>query len=96
MGAQTLVVPGNFPKGCSSAYLTIFGSEEEDYDPPTGCLIRLNEFAIYHNELLKSELNKIREINPNVNIVYADYYNAAMQIFRSPDKYGLLNVSYKL
>ncbi|GJZ44767.1 SGNH hydrolase-type esterase domain-containing protein, partial [Tanacetum coccineum] len=48
MGARTLVVPGNFPIGCNSAYLTLFVSQKEIYDPTTGCLIRLNEFAEYH------------------------------------------------
>lgn len=89
MGAQTLVVPGNFPIGCSSAYLTLCGSENKiDYDNTTGCLINLNKFAEYHNELLQTKLNHLRELHPNVVIMYADYYNAAMQIFLSPDKYG--------
>lgn len=95
MGAQTLVVPGNLPIGCSSAYLTVCGSEKEEYDDTTGCLIRLNEFAKYHNELLQTKLNHIRELHPDVVIIYADYYNAAMQIYRSPDKYGFTNGGLK-
>ncbi|XP_071735839.1 GDSL esterase/lipase At1g28610-like isoform X2 [Rutidosis leptorrhynchoides] len=95
MGAQTLVVPGNLPVGCSGAYLTICGSETEEYDPKTGCLVRLNEFAEYHNELLQKKLNHLRELHPNVNIIYADYYNAAMQIYRSPEKYGFTNGGLK-
>ncbi|GJY60914.1 SGNH hydrolase-type esterase domain-containing protein [Tanacetum coccineum] len=95
MGAQTLVVPGNFPVGCLSAYLTICGSEKEEYDPETGCLVRLNEFAEYHNELLQTRLNQIRELHPNVNVIYADYYNAAIKIYRSPDKFGFANGALK-
>lgn len=96
MGAQTLVVPGNFPIGCSSAYLTLCGSENKiDYDNTTGCLINLNKFAEYHNELLQTKLNHLRELHPNVVIMYADYYNAAMQIFLSPDKYGFTNGALK-
>nr|XP_043624247.1 GDSL esterase/lipase At1g28590-like isoform X2 [Erigeron canadensis] len=91
MGAQTLVVPGNFPVGCVPSYLTVCGSEKEEYDPTTGCLSRLNEFAEYHNELLQNKLYQIREVHPNVNIIYADYYNAALQIYRFPDKYGFTN-----
>ncbi|KAD3068769.1 hypothetical protein E3N88_36649 [Mikania micrantha] len=56
-----------------------------------GCLIELNKFAEWHNELLQTALNQIRDIHPNVNIIYADYYNAAMQFFRSPQKYGFTN-----
>ncbi|XP_071708887.1 GDSL esterase/lipase At1g28570-like [Rutidosis leptorrhynchoides] len=95
MGAQTLVVPGNFPIGCSSAYLTVCGSDTQEYDPTTGCLIALNEFAEYQNELLQTKLIQIRELHPNVNIIYADYYNAAMQIYRSPDKFGFTNGALK-
>nr|XP_043626353.1 GDSL esterase/lipase At1g28600-like isoform X2 [Erigeron canadensis] len=91
IGAQTLVVPGNFPVGCLPSYLEIYGSEKEEYDPTTRCLIRFNEFAEYHNELMQMKLNQIRDVHPNVNIIYADYYNAAMQIYRFPDKYGFTN-----
>ncbi|GJX90740.1 SGNH hydrolase-type esterase domain-containing protein [Tanacetum coccineum] len=75
LGAKTLVVPGNFPVGCNAAYLTLLGSDREEYDPTTGCLIR--------------------EIHPNVIIIYADYYNAAMKIYRSPHEYGFTNGALK-
>ncbi|GKB05763.1 GDSL esterase/lipase-like protein [Tanacetum coccineum] len=79
-----------------TAFLTIYyGSSDDEYDSTTGCLIRLNKFAEYHNELLQSELNRIRELHPNVNIIYGDYYNAAMQFFRSPDDFGFPNGALK-
>ncbi|CAH1434036.1 unnamed protein product [Lactuca virosa] len=59
MGAQTLVVPGTFPLGCSSSILT--------------------------------KLNHLRELHPNVIIIYADYNDAAMQIIYSPVKFGFTN-----
>nr|XP_043626942.1 GDSL esterase/lipase At1g28590-like [Erigeron canadensis] len=96
LGANTLVIPGNLPIGCSASYLTIFyGSNEVQYDNSTGCIIQLNKLARYHNELLQTELNQIREIHPEVNIIYADYYNAAMQFFRNPYKYGFTNGALK-
>ncbi|GKA50527.1 GDSL esterase/lipase-like protein [Tanacetum coccineum] len=96
LGAQTVIIPGNLPIGCSAAFLTIYyGSSDDEYDSTTGCLIRLNKFAEYHNELLQSELNRIRELHPNVNIIYGDYYNAAMQFFRSPDDFGFPNGALK-
>ncbi|KAI3824483.1 hypothetical protein L1987_05943 [Smallanthus sonchifolius] len=96
LGAKTFVVPGNLPIGCSAAYLTIYyDSDEVEYDNTTGCLITLNEFAEYHNELLQIALNQIREVHPDVNIIYADYYNAAMQIFHTPIKYGFTNGALK-
>ncbi|XP_071708886.1 GDSL esterase/lipase At1g28580-like [Rutidosis leptorrhynchoides] len=95
MGAQTLVVPGILPLGCLGTYLTTCGSEMQKYDPATGCLIALNEFAEYQNELLQTKLIQIRELHPNVNIIYADYYGASMQIIRSPDKFGFTNGALK-
>ncbi|KAI3795459.1 hypothetical protein L1987_38114 [Smallanthus sonchifolius] len=91
MGARTLVVPGNFPIGCSSSFLTTYASDKEEYDPVTGCLTNLNKFVEYHNRMLQTNLKNIRERSPNVIIIYADYYNAAMQLYRFPDKYGFTN-----
>nr|GEV39924.1 SGNH hydrolase-type esterase domain-containing protein [Tanacetum cinerariifolium] len=95
MGAQTLVVPGNFPIGCSSSYLTTRASASEEYDPITGCLVSLNEFVEYHNDMLQKKLNMIRELHPNVNLIYADYYNAALQFYRSPNAFGFTNGALK-
>ncbi|OMO72711.1 Lipase, GDSL [Corchorus olitorius] len=37
LGAVTFLIPGNFPIGCSPAYLSYFqGSNQEEYDPLTG------------------------------------------------------------
>ncbi|KAI7754850.1 hypothetical protein M8C21_020853 [Ambrosia artemisiifolia] len=95
MGAKTLVVPGNFPVGCSASYLTVCGSENEEYDPITGCLVRLNQFAEYHNKLLQTKLKQVQDLHPNVNLFYADYYNAAMEIYLHPYKYGFTNGALK-
>lgn len=94
LGARSLVVPGNLPIGCSAAYLTHFmaNSSKQDYDPKTGCLIWLNKFAEYHNKMLRNELNKIQELHPHANIMYADYYNAARPLFLNPKKYGTSSV----
>ncbi|WOK95754.1 GDSL esterase/lipase [Canna indica] len=89
LGARTMVVPGNFPVGCSAIYLTIFESErKEEYDPETGCINWLNEFAMYHNRLLRRELRRQSRRYPEVTIIYADYYEAAMPMYRSPQQYG--------
>ncbi|KAL1537806.1 acetylajmaline esterase [Salvia divinorum] len=89
LGAKTLVVPGNLPIGCLPVYLTYFiTSNRTYYDPETGCLDWLNKFACHHNELLQTELDLIQKQNPSINIVYADYYNAAMQFYQFPQKYG--------
>ncbi|KAL7606469.1 hypothetical protein Lser_V15G16353 [Lactuca serriola] len=96
MGAKTVLVPGNLPIGCSAAYLTLYNSfDSTKYDNLTGCLIQFNKFAEYHNKLLVTKLNQVQELHPDTNIIYADYYNAAMQFFRSPEKYGFENGALK-
>lgn len=93
LGAKSLMVPGNLPIGCSAIYLTYFiTSNQTYYDPRTGCLNWLNRFTRHHNKQLQTELERIRQHNPNINIIYADYYNAAMQFYRSPQKYGKIQI----
>ncbi|XP_028766498.1 GDSL esterase/lipase At1g31550-like [Neltuma alba] len=88
IGAQTLMVPGNFPIGCNAFFLTFYQSEnEKDYDE-AGCLKWLNEFAEYYNEKLQSELNQLRGLHPHANIIFADYYNAALPLYLSPTSFG--------
>ncbi|CAL4955417.1 unnamed protein product [Urochloa decumbens] len=92
LGAKTLVVPGNLPIGCVPTYLTIFKSDkEDDYEPQTGCLRWMNKFSRYHNKLLTKEIKKLRKLHPGVTIIYADYYGAAMEVFLSPEQYGIEN-----
>ncbi|KAJ3695217.1 hypothetical protein LUZ60_000594 [Juncus effusus] len=92
LGAKTLLVPNNFPIGCVPIYLTIFQSErKEDYDSETGCIKWLNEFSQFHNLKLEEELDILRQFYPNVTIIYADYFEASMDIFRNPNKFGFDN-----
>jgi hypothetical protein len=73
--------------------LTYFGSPNKD----TGCIPWLNSFAEFHNGLLQNSLNLLRKRYPDANIIYADYFGAAMQLYSSPEKYGshILNFSQK-
>lgn len=88
LGAQTLVVPGNFALGCSFFYLRNHPSTDvEDYDE-AGCLKSYNNFADYYNNQLLAELNRLRELRPGVNIIYADYYHASLQLYQSPTQFG--------
>ncbi|XP_047942528.1 GDSL esterase/lipase At1g28580-like [Salvia hispanica] len=88
-GARTLFVPGNLPIGCSATYLSQFkSSNKSDYNPKTGCLNWLNEFVSNHNTQLRAQLDLIQKENPHTDIIYADYYNAAMRFYLNPKKYG--------
>ncbi|KAJ3685305.1 hypothetical protein LUZ61_014469 [Rhynchospora tenuis] len=90
LGAKNLVIAGIFPLGCCPAFLTAFQTNQvEDYDSTTGCLMWLNEFSEYHDQLLLVELDKLRDLYHNVSIVYADYYGAYISIMKSPSQHGL-------
>ncbi|XP_056866238.1 GDSL esterase/lipase At1g28580 [Raphanus sativus] len=91
MGGRTFLVPGNFPLGCSVAYLTLYQTPNmEEYDPITGCLKWLNTFAEDYNKQLQAELDRLRKLYPHVNIIYADYYNALLRLFQEPAKFGFM------
>nr|GMC88252.1 GDSL esterase/lipase At1g28580-like [Ipomoea batatas] len=71
------------PDGCLPVILTNFASANGlDYDPNTGCLSWMNELNELHNLRLQQRLNIIRHLNPDVVIIYADLYNAAMKLYR--------------
>ncbi|XP_028764701.1 GDSL esterase/lipase At1g31550-like [Neltuma alba] len=87
-GAVTLMIPGNLPLGCNPAYLTRFAFKDEDEYDKAGCLKWLNAFFEYHNKMLKTELNDLQVLYPHTKIIYADYFNAALQFYRSPEQFG--------
>lgn len=85
LGVGTVMVPGLIPDGCLAVSLTYFGNPNEE----SGCIPWLNDFAeFHHNNLLRQRLNLLRERYPDANIIYADYFGAAMQLYTSPEKYG--------
>lgn len=87
-GAMHLVVPGNLPMGCSSAYLTLHpGKNSSDYDS-VGCLKTYNEFAQRHNAMVQQKLQGLRRKYPQARIMYADYYGAAMSFAKNPKQFG--------
>ncbi|KAK8643939.1 hypothetical protein V6N13_013216 [Hibiscus sabdariffa] len=96
LGAVTFLVSGNYPIRCTPAYLTSFqGSDKDKYDRSTGCLTWLNQFSEHHNELLRKEVEKIRNLRPGINIIYVDNYNTAMRFYRSPEQFGRFSPSLK-
>ncbi|KAG8639441.1 GDSL esterase/lipase At5g03980 [Manihot esculenta] len=75
-GATRVVVPGNFPIGCLPIFLTGFHTNDSNAYDELHCLKGLNNFVIYHNELLQRGIIALQEEHPHVTIVYGDYYNA--------------------
>ncbi|KAG2395990.1 GDSL esterase/lipase [Vigna angularis] len=92
VGARTLIVPGNLPIGCSVIYLTIYETLDKKQYDQSGCLKWLNEFAEYYNHELQSELERLRTLHPHANIIYGDYYNAALPLYRDPKKFGFIGL----
>ncbi|TKW00887.1 hypothetical protein SEVIR_8G141900v4 [Setaria viridis] len=80
LGATQIIIPGNFPIGCSPSYLSLFTlSGTGDLDD-RGCLKSYNAFAQYHNEQLQAAIDDLRKANTDVTIIYADYYGAFMHL----------------
>ncbi|XP_020238689.1 GDSL esterase/lipase At5g45910 isoform X3 [Cajanus cajan] len=94
-GARELLVPGNFPIGCSTFFLTSYKSgNKEDYDE-SGCLKAFNGFAANYNKQLNQALETLRQKNPQARIMYADYYGAASRFFHAPALYGFTDGALK-
>ena len=87
-GAVRVVVPGHFPIGCSPIYLTKFHTENSAHYDEFHCLKGLNNLSIYHNDQLKLAIEDLRIENPNVVIVYGDYYNAFQWVYRNAQHLG--------
>ncbi|XP_062225747.1 GDSL esterase/lipase At5g45910-like isoform X2 [Phragmites australis] len=84
-GATRLVVAGMIPAGCSPPILVMFAdADPAGYDPRTGCLKDMNELAIHHNSLLREALHDLRAEHPDVEIIYADFFNPIMEMVESP------------
>jgi len=87
-GAVELVVPGNFPMGCSAGILTLVNSnKKEDYDE-FWCLVAYNNLVEYFNGQLKNSIETLRQKHPEVKIIYFDYYNDAKRLYQTPQQYG--------
>ena len=86
--ARRLVLPGNIPMGCLPAILTLFASPDAaDYDG-YGCLRKFNALARYHNELLQSSVQALRNKHPHAAIAYADYYDPVLAFLTTPGLFG--------
>ncbi|XP_019426183.1 PREDICTED: GDSL esterase/lipase At1g28600-like isoform X1 [Lupinus angustifolius] len=88
LDAVTVLVPGSFPFGCNPSILTIYETKDEEKYDQGGCLKWINEFFEHFNEMLQTEINRLRELYPHANIIYADYFNSVLQFYRSPQQFG--------
>lgn len=88
LGAHRIVVPGNFPVGCFPIYLNAFPTTDPKAYDDMKCLKRLNRFAQFHNNYLQMALNNLQKENPDVVILYGDYYTAFQSVLRRAPSLG--------
>ncbi|KAG8074801.1 hypothetical protein GUJ93_ZPchr0006g45119 [Zizania palustris] len=89
MGANRVIIPGNFPIGCIPSYLTTKSSSEPaDYDS-MGCLKELNLFAAKHNARLQRAIaDELRPSYPAASVAYADYFNSFLSLLSAAESLG--------
>ncbi|GLJ38023.1 hypothetical protein SUGI_0774110 [Cryptomeria japonica] len=84
-GAKKILIQNNLPIGCSPSYLSVREGELDDM----GCLKEYNDLAQRSNMVLKQMVEELQTQHPNISIVFADYYNAAISILKDPLSNGL-------
>ncbi|PIN24308.1 Sinapine esterase [Handroanthus impetiginosus] len=84
-GAKYVVVQGLPPTGCLTLSLYLAPTEDRDSD---GCVGSVNKQSDNHNAALKAKLDIFRKQFPQSTIVYADYYNAYMNVIKNRNRYG--------
>ncbi|KAK2630710.1 hypothetical protein QOZ80_6AG0549720 [Eleusine coracana subsp. coracana] len=87
MGANRVIIPGNFPIGCVPGYLAMKTPGSSDYDS-MGCLRDMNLFAAKHNARLQRAVASLRSSYPNASIAYADYYNSFLELLSNATTLG--------
>ncbi|PKI55226.1 hypothetical protein CRG98_024517 [Punica granatum] len=88
-GAVEVVVAGLLPMGCCPASMTsllTFANSDNDFEE-TRCLKAPNEIARYHNKQLQLSLQTLSKDFPLAKIIYADYFNAGMLLYKRPQDF---------
>jgi hypothetical protein len=84
--AKKILVQNNLPIGCSPLYLTFYASGE--VLDTMGCMPRFNDFAQRSNDLLRTRVEALQLLHPEVKIVFVDYYGATLKVLQSPQSFG--------
>ncbi|EPS63670.1 hypothetical protein M569_11113, partial [Genlisea aurea] len=85
-GAKYVVVQGLPPTGCLTLSLYLAPANDRDW---AGCVASGNKHSQDHNAALKAKLNYFRQKFPKATIVYADYYEAYLDVIRNPAAHGI-------
>ncbi|OIT37761.1 PREDICTED: GDSL esterase/lipase At5g03980-like [Nicotiana attenuata] len=87
-GAIRIFIPGNFPIGCLPMTLTTFLTNNSMAYDENHCLKDLNNLAISYNEHLQQAIEDLKKKNPNVTLIYGDYYNAYQWLLQHTVNHG--------
>jgi phospholipase/lecithinase/hemolysin len=90
-GARIIIVGNQQPQGCSPSVLTpLRGIRTGRYDT-IGCSDEHNRVNRVFNRKLKRALTKLQESYKidGTLIIQFDFYNAFMEVFTNPAKYGI-------
>ncbi|KAK9726720.1 hypothetical protein RND81_05G232800 [Saponaria officinalis] len=88
LGARRIIVPGSFPVGCMPITLGGFSRNDAWAFDENGCVKSWNDLAADHNAHVKRAVVILRRRNPGVRIVYGDYFNALMSLFKNAASLG--------
>ncbi|KMT06572.1 hypothetical protein BVRB_7g157440 [Beta vulgaris subsp. vulgaris] len=89
LGANNIVVPGNFPIGCVPLYLVNFATNDTSKYDELQCLKDYNDFSKLYNQQLIQAIQQLQQEHPNVAIVYADYYSALIWVITNSPQLGI-------
>ena len=96
MGAIRVVVPGNFPIGCISAYAATFATEDPTMYDELGCLKRLNDIAKFYSDHLQQAIRELQKEHPHTVIIYGDYFHGLREVLRLAPVLGISYLSISL
>lgn len=83
-GAKYVVVQGLPPTGCLTLSMYLAPDDRDGF----GCVGTANKQSYIHNTALVAKVNALRKQFPKSTIVYADYYNAYLNVIKNANKYG--------
>ncbi|XP_059655194.1 GDSL esterase/lipase At3g48460-like [Cornus florida] len=83
-GAKNIVVHGLPPVGCLSSGISL--CPRKNYDK-MGCAMTTNTAVMIHNRILQRMITRFQGQFPHCKILYADYWNAYLNIFTHPKQY---------
>jgi len=85
-GARNFLLISSAPGGCSPIFLTEFNGTKDSH----GCLGEYNTIYQQHRTVLRREVKTMRLLYADSQIIFADYFDAYMNILNGHEKYGKL------